>query len=290
MLKCGRFEIHTILTGHVRLDGGAMFGVVPKALWARKQDVDDQNRILLATRTLLAVDRTAKQVILVDTGCGSKWEPEAADRYGVRPDLTAIPGRLAMLGLSEADVTDIIVTHLHFDHNGGVADWLDQEAGSTRLHYPRARHWIHETQWEHAHAPTLKDRASYFPQDFAALEAPGAPLIQVTGDPPRPTLEGIRWFLSQGHTRALLLPIFEGAPRSIFFAGDMIPTSAHLPPPWVMAYDLFPLTTIEEKLEIYRRARKEGLLLAFAHDPALAGVELEPTSEKPIIARVLDLG
>lgn len=284
MLKVGEFEIHSVVTGTMRLDGGAMFGVVPKVLWSRKQDIDDQNRILLATRTLLAINRRAGAIILTDTGTGSKWPVDEADRYGIMPDPAAIARKLAAEGLSPDRVTDVIVTHLHFDHNGGVTEYADESRKSTRLCFPRARHWMHRRQWDHAHRPTLKDRASFLKRDFEALEDMKA-LTFVDDDDPRTPCEGVSWFVSDGHTRAQLLPVFHGEGGPLAFTGDVIPTLAHLPPPWVMAYDLYPLTTIDEKLRLYDRCRAEGLKLAFPHDPALAAVELMSGVDKPIVAR-----
>ncbi|GMU36959.1 MAG: MBL fold metallo-hydrolase [Phycisphaerae bacterium] len=288
MLRIGDFEIHSVLNGTMRLDGGAMFGVVPKVLWQRKQDVDDLNRILLATRTLLALNRRVGAVILVDTGTGSKWPADEADRYGITPSPAAVDDRLRDLGLQAVDVTDVVVTHLHFDHNGGVTDWADAEKSHTRLHYPKARHWMHRRHWEHAHRPTLKDRASFLARDYAALEAPGT-LTFVEREEDRGPCEGVSWFVSDGHTRAQLLPVFHGDGGPLVFTGDVVPTAAHLPVPWVMAYDLEPLVTMREKEAIYARCRREGLKLAFPHDPHVAGVELEPAADKPIIARTLEL-
>lgn len=288
MLRCGRFEIHSIVTGFIRLDGGAMFGVVPKALWARNQDVDDQNRILLATRTLLAIDPVRDQIILADTGTGTKWGAKGAERYGVDSRPHAIAEKLASLGRREADVTDVIVTHLHFDHNGGLTDWTDDSRQTTRLRYPQARHWIHRDHWAHALHPTLKDRASFFREDFEALTEAEV-LRWVEGPCPKAPFEGMEWFLTHGHTPAQLTPFFRGPEGSLLMTGDAIPTSAHLPLPWVMAYDLHPLTTIEEKERILKLSREENVALAFPHDPRVAAVELEPRSDKPVIAHALDL-
>ncbi|MCC7292165.1 MAG: MBL fold metallo-hydrolase [Phycisphaerales bacterium] len=303
MLKVGDFEIHSIVNGTMRLDGGAMFGVVPKVLWQRKCDVDDLNRILLATRTLLAINRRAGKVLLTDTGTGSKWPAEEAQRYGIAPDPQAMTRALAGLGLSDADVTDVIVTHLHFDHNGGATAWADEAKSSTVLRWPGARHWMHQRHWTYAHDPTPKDRASFLRRDIEAFESPGALTLVSAGEvragmgktDARRTAacdapcQGIEWFVSNGHTRAQLLPIFHGEGGPLLFTGDVIPTAAHLPVAWVMAYDLEPLVTMEEKESIYARCRGEGLKLAFPHDPHIPGVELEANADKPIIAQTLDL-
>lgn len=287
MLRIGPFELHSVVTGTIRLDGGAMFGVVPKVLWQDCTDVDEQNRILLATRTLLAVDRASRRVVLCDTGCGSKWTPDQAQRYAVNVQPNAVENALSSMGLAADDVTDIVVTHLHFDHNGGLTDWFDEPGGRTVLRYPRARHWIHRRHWEHAQRPHVKDRASYFPHDFALLA--GSPLLSVVKgeSPPPPPFPGIEWYVSHGHTPYHLHPVFRGDDRSILFIGDLAPTIAHLRLAWVMAYDVRPMTTIDEKQAIYRRCLEEGMQIAFAHDPRTGGVEIDGTVERPVVAREL---
>ncbi len=288
MLVIGPYEIRSIVTGTFRLDGGAMYGVVPKTLWSKGAEPDDQNRISLATRTLLAVDRRAGRIIVTDTGCGTKWSPEDAERFAIQTDADAVRRALRDLGAVEDDVTDVFVTHLHFDHNGGLTDWVDEPGGATRLRYPKARHWLHQKQWDHTHDPTPRDRASYLSEDFEELA--GAKVLQmVDSEHPPPPFEGVKWFLSQGHTPFQLLPIFVGDDARLVFTGDVVPTVGHLRPPWVMAYDLYPLTTIAEKQWLYERAIGGGWLLAFPHDPKISGVALEGSVDRPIVARTLDL-
>ncbi len=288
MLLMGPFELHSVVTGTIRLDGGAMFGVVPKVLWQDCTDVDDLNRILLFTRTLLAVDRTNRRIVLCDTGCGSKWAVDQAQRYAVTVQPRAIDDALAALGFQSDDVTDVVVTHLHFDHNGGLTDWFDEPGGRTVLRYPRAKHWIHRKHWEHGQRPHVKDRASFFPQDFAVLADAGV-LSMIEGDAPPPPFEGLEWFLSHGHTPYHLHPVFRGDERNLLFIGDLAPTIAHLRLAWVMAYDARPMTTIDEKQAIYRRCLEQGMLIAFAHDPRTGGVEIDGTVDRPVVARELAL-
>lgn len=288
MLTIGRHEIRSVVTGTFRLDGGAMYGIVPKTLWSKGAEPDDQNRIPLATRTLLAVDRQAGRIILTDTGCGTKWSPENAERFAIRHDGQAVTRALHAVGATENDVTDVFVTHLHFDHNGGLTDWADQPGGATTPRYPKARHWLHRKQWDHAHDPTPKDRASYLPEDFEAIAEAGL-FHFVDGDAPPSPLEGVEWFLSHGHTPYQLLPVFVGDGVRLVFTGDVVPTVGHLRPPWVMAYDLYPLTTIAEKQWLYERAIRDGWLLAFPHDPKLGGVALDGVIDRPVVARTLDL-
>lgn len=289
MITIAGFDILSVQTGTFRLDGGAMFGVVPKVLWAPREDVDDHNRILLATRTLLAVAHDRKHVILVDTGTGTKWEDKAAQRFAIRNDASAIAAVLdADFGLTLCDVTDVVVTHLHFDHNGGLTEWVDEPGGQTQPCFPGARHWIHRRHWDHVQNPTDKDRASFLSRDYEQLERLRL-LHFVDGDEPESPWEGIRWFVSEGHTPAQLLPIFEDDRSALMFTGDVFPTSSHLRPPWVMAYDNEPLKTLAEKKRILGWCREHGLRLAFPHDHRLAAAELDFANDRPLVACPLDL-
>lgn len=288
MLRWGRFEICSVVNGTFRLDGGAMFGVVPRTLWQSTTDADEENRILLGARSLLAVDRATGRVIVVDTGCGTKWSPKQAERFAIQHDPSAIELALKALGMTRTDVTDVVVTHLHFDHNGGLTDWYDDPDGPTVLCFPKARHWIHRRHWDHAQAPNPKDRASFIAADFAAL--PDADVLHfIEGDGPAPTIDGVAWFVSHGHTPYHLHPVFEGDMADLLFVGDLVPTVAHLRLPWVMAYDLQPVQTIREREEIYGHCLRGEMALAFAHDPKIGGVTLSGTTERPIVTEVLPL-
>jgi glyoxylase-like metal-dependent hydrolase (beta-lactamase superfamily II) len=283
MIRVGRFELYSVVTGTFRLDGGAMFGVVPRVLWSNVTEPDELNRIQLTTRTLVALDRNEPRLILVDTGCGTKWEPFRAERFAIRHDAEAIDRFLKEMGLGRGDVTDVVVTHLHFDHNGGLTDWLDKPGGKTILRYPQARHWIHVDHLAYVHRGAHpRDRASFLPQDFEALDE-AATLRMLEGDSPKPTIDSVEWFVSHGHTPYQLLPLFIGDEASLMFVGDVVPTSHHLAPAWVMAYDMQPGATVDEKLLIYGRCVHNGLMLAFPHDPALGAVSLGGSTDKPKI-------
>jgi glyoxylase-like metal-dependent hydrolase (beta-lactamase superfamily II) len=289
MLKMGCYELSSLQTGTLRLDGGAMFGVVPRVMWASHEDIDGDNRILLATRTLLVVSEDRRTVMLVDTGTGRKWESGEADRFAISGDDEAIELALSeRYSLTVADVTDVIVTHLHFDHNGGLTDWTDNGRSSTQLRFPKANHWVHRRQWEHAHEATPKDRASFLVRDFVALEGSDR-LRLVEGDEPDAPWDGVEFFVSDGHTPGQLLPIFSDGNRELIFAGDVIPTSSHLRLAWVMAYDLEPVKTIEEKSRLLERCRERGSYLAFPHDHRLGGGEIDFAVNKPFVSKPLDL-
>lgn len=271
MLKIGEFEIYSIVTGTIALDGGAMYGVVPKVLWSRLEKVDELNRITIAMRTLFAVNKRAGRVILVDSGAGDKWPQEELERYDIINHFNAIFDALHRLSISPEDVTDVILTHLHFDHVGGFS-YLD-ENGKPCPTFPNARHWIHEDHWKHANNPTERDRASFLSRDMAFLQSFDL-LHFVTGKQPDSTIEGIKWFVSNGHTPFMLLPIFQGAAFDLLFSGDLIPNANQLNPAWSMSYDLFPLTVLEERKKILKRCIETGMRLAFPHDMKMAGAAI----------------
>jgi glyoxylase-like metal-dependent hydrolase (beta-lactamase superfamily II) len=286
MLTGGRYEVQSIVTGTFRLDGGAMFGVVPKVLWSKASPPDEENRISLATRTLLAVDKAAGRIIIADTGCGSKWRPEDARRFAIEHDGAAITRALRSLGASEDDVTDVVVTHLHFDHNGGITDWADESRQRAEPRYRNAKHWIHQKQWDHANHPTPKDRASFMTEDYQAIE--DARLFHfVEGEDPPAPFEDYDWFISKGHTPYQLLPMVAWDGRIVVFTGDAIPTSAHLRTPWVMAYDLYPLTTIAEKEVMLKMAIEHEALLAFPHDPQIGIASIGGSIDRPVIKEII---
>ncbi|NNE07227.1 MAG: MBL fold metallo-hydrolase [Gemmatimonadetes bacterium] len=272
-IRAGQYTIASVVTGWARLDGGAMFGVVPKVLWAKGEDCDDSNRILLATRTLIAAADDGSRVVLVDTGVGSKWLPEDAERYAVEHREGSIRKALHALGRSQGDVTDVIATHLHFDHAGGMTRFRDETRADLALVFPGATHWVHRRHWDHALSPTLRDRASFFPHDFKLLEDSGH-LEFVEGDDPACPIPGVEWSLSHGHTPYQLLPLFEDEASPLFFTGDLVPTASHLPPAWVMAYDLYPLKTLNERLALYERVSARNLRIAFPHDRRMGGARL----------------
>ena len=289
MIKIGDFELVSVVNGTIRLDGGAMFGVVPKALWQNICDVDDENRIPLATRTLLAVNRKEKRVFLVDTGCGTKWAPDKAARYAIEYDAQAIPKALDKLGLTIEAVTDVVISHLHFDHNGGLTEWVDDPDGPTQLRYANARHWVHREHWQHARRPHIKDRASFLPADFDALDDAGVlGFVEGDGQVDGP-LAGLSWLVTHGHTPWQLHPVFSGCDGGLVFAGDIIPTVAHLRVGWVMAYDVEPLATIAEKERMCRQAIEEKCMLAFPHDPKVGAVLIDGEAQRPIVSCAIDI-
>lgn len=288
MIRIGPYEICSIETGRFRLDGGSMFGVVPRVVWEPAAPADDKHRIRLSARSLLAIDRDADRAILVDTGVGDKWNAAERDRFGFEIRDDAVDGALAERGLSRDAITDIVVTHLHFDHNGGLTSWKDAPGGDLVPRFPNARHWIHERQLDHARQPNEKDRASFYPRDFEPI-AERSLFEIVSGDATKSPFPCIDWFISEGHTPAQLLPRFDDGSQRLLFVGDVIPTFVHLPIAWVMAFDLEPLKTMREKADILRQCAEVGLLLASVHDPDAPAAEIDTAGRRPKVRKPITL-
>jgi len=285
MLKISDFELYSIVTGTIALDGGAMYGVVPKVLWSKVEEVDELNRVRIAMRTLLAINKKTGCVMVIDGGAGDKWPQNELDRYAIENRPHAISDALKRLSVSKESVTDVILTHLHFDHVGGFS--YSNERGETLPTFPCARHWIHEGHWRHANAPTERDRASFLKRDLAFLHTSNL-LRFVTGDNPEPTLKGVEWFVSNGHTPYMLLPIFKGETFDLMFAGDLIPNANQLNPAWSMSYDLFPLTILSERKEVLKRCLETGMRLAFPHDMKMAGAAVRFDGRRYSVKEALD--
>ena len=287
-MEIGRYEIRSVETGRFRLDGGAMFGIVPRVLWSRVAEPDERNRISLSMRTLIVRDAKGGRVLLVDTGAGDKWDAVERDRFAFEVGPDALGTALSEMGLCHDDVTDILITHLHFDHNGGLTRWADE--GRERLVpcFRRARVWVHRRHWEHALHPSDRDRGSFLSRDFAAIDETGL-LHWIEGDPPQSPFDELTLHLVHGHTPAQLLPWFAADGRELLYAGDLFPTFAHLPVPWVMAYDVEPLKTVLEKRHILECCTERGLVLASVHDPRVACAGILQDRGRPLLGERFEL-
>jgi glyoxylase-like metal-dependent hydrolase (beta-lactamase superfamily II) len=258
----------TSLTGNSqKLDGGAMFGNAPKALWQRWMTPDEQNRIDLGCRALLVQEEGRN--ILVETGIGAFFSPELKDRFGVQEDRHVLLDSLAELGLSDADIDIVLLTHLHFDHAGGLlAAW---EAGQpARLLFPHAQFVTGKRQWQRACQPHARDRASYIPELLSLLESSGRLIL--LEDSERCPLLGPDWRLhwSDGHTPGLLLPELSMPGGPVLFPSDLIPGAPWVHLPITMGYDRFPEGLIEEKQALLADLFERGGRLVFTHDPQIA--------------------
>lgn len=267
MLRLGRFELHALEDGSFALDGGAMFGIVPKPLWERQLPADERNRVRLALRCLLVIDGPRR--ILIDDGMGDKWTEKQLGIYGLDRERSSLDRELARVGVAREEVTDVVLTHLHFDHAGGTT--RRGPTGALELSFPNATHHLQTRNWRWAQAPTDKDAGSYLAENFDLLERSGR-LHLLDGE--TELFPGLRLLLSEGHTVALQLPRIEDDSESLIYCADLIPTAAHLRPSWVMGYDLFPVTSIDEKKALLARAERDRSILFFEHEPRFAACRL----------------
>jgi len=258
-ISLGQIKIHSLRNGYFYLDGGAMFGVVPKTLWEKKCPADEQNRIRLGLNSILII--TGKSLILVETGIGSDLEQKFFDYYSVERDPGLLPS-LQKLGYQAEDINFVINTHLHFDHCGG--NTYKNEKGEDVPTFPNARYIIQKGEWKYALNPAERDKQSYLAQNFLPLEKFG--LLQFVDGNEKIT-EGVEVVLVPGHTSRHQCVKIHSEGKVLFFLGDLVPTSAHIGLSYVMSYDLFPLETMENKKRIFEQAVDEDWILAFNHDP-----------------------
>lgn len=265
--QLGRWRIHGIQAGGQQLDGGAMFGVVPKVLWERRIAADARNRIPLGMRCLLVEHDDG--LVLIDTGSGNKETPKFHDIYGIEnagaAGRTWLEDGLRALGFAPEDVSLVINTHLHFDHAGGNT-WRTP-AGAIEAAFPNARYVVQAGEMHWATHTNERTAASYFGANWEAIVAAGR-FDLVTGEPEvRP---GIRLLRTPGHTPHHQSVLLTSGGEHAVFLGDVTPTAAHLPLPWIMGYDVEPLVTLESKRALLARAEAEGWLLIFEHDATTA--------------------
>lgn len=257
-MKLGNLEFHILNAGYVGLDGGAMFGVIPKPMWEQKIPADARNRIRLAMNCLL-ISAGGKR-ILVETGAGDKWTAKLQDIYGFEgPQITE---SLNKFGLHPEQIDIVVNTHLHFDHCGGNTKL---ESGKVVATFPNARYVVQRVEFEHAMKPTERDRASFYSENYAPLQAAGK-LSLLEGD--RAIAPGVELIRVPGHAADMQCVKLTGDGKTAFFFADLVPTTAHLPLAWIMGFDLYPLTTLESKKKWIGEAVKGEWLALFGHDTA----------------------
>jgi glyoxylase-like metal-dependent hydrolase (beta-lactamase superfamily II) len=273
--QVGRFRVHAIQAGGQKLDGGAMFGVVPKPLWERRIPADERNRIQLGMRCLLIEHDLG--LVLIDNGVGNKENAKFQGIYGVENEGTSAPGvtrledGLAALGHSPADIALVIDTHLHFDHAGGNTRRVGDKV---ELTFPKARYVVQKGEYEYATHTNERTAGSYFPHNFVPVAEAGR-FDFVEGE--RAIAPGLTLIPTPGHTPHHQGVLIDGGNDRAFFLADLAPTAAHLPLPWIMGYDVEPLRTLESRRAIYQRATAENWLMVFEHDATIPWGRLDVT-------------
>lgn len=245
------------------LDGGAMFGIVPRPLWQKTNPPDANNRIDMACRCLL-IEYADGTRALVDVGMGERWSEKERDIYAIREQDAALGHALAAHHTSPEQIDHVVLTHLHFDHAGGLRRLDDQ--GALVPTFPNATHWVQQRNWSWAHAPSARDGGSYRLEDFAFLAEADAPPLELV-DGVREILPGVEVLPHHGHTFGMQVVKITTKNHTVLFVADLIPTASHLRDPYVMGYDLQPLVTVEEKRALLYEASRHDWLLCFEHDP-----------------------
>ncbi len=261
-IDLGGLSLTPLLDAYFRLDGGAMFGVVPKPLWEKRAPADERNRISLASRPLLV--QGSSHTLLIDGGIGNKMSAKNVDIYAIDRSRNLSHG-LAACGLAFGDIEIALASHLHFDHVGGYT--TRAESGEIVPTFPNARYVVRTDEWEDATHPHERNRASYLQDDFVPLKTAGV-VEFVDGD--AEIVPGVRVRWSGGHARSHQVVMLESGGRTAVFTADMIPTIAHIDEPWIMGYDLYPMDTLAFKKAFLREAIDGEYLIFFEHDPTVA--------------------
>ena len=257
-------KLHIIETGYFKLDGGAMFGVVPKTLWSRTNPADSMNRIDLAARSLLIED--GNRLILIDAGMGNKQEDRFFRHFGLYGN-DSLDESIKKAGFARTDITDVFLTHLHFDHCGGAVRWNENKT-AYELSFPNARYWSNKQHWEWAVNPNEREKASFLSENMIPIQKSGQLCFIET---PKTSFAsdcglGFGVLFVNGHTEKQMIPHISYRGKTLVFMADLLPTAGHLPLPYIMGYDVRPLQTLEEKKRFLIRAADENFVLFMQHD------------------------
>jgi glyoxylase-like metal-dependent hydrolase (beta-lactamase superfamily II) len=270
-MKIGKYKLTLLNTGTFGLDGGAMFGIIPKPLWQKNTPADDKNRITLGARCLLLESDSKK--ILVETGIGDSWDEKFKVIYNVDFSENTLSQSLAGLGLKNEDITDVILTHLHFDHTGGSTKLENEKFIPS---FPNAKFYVQKEQFNWAENPNNRDKGSFIPHTFMPLVKDGV-LIFTEGNSHFD--DEIQFFKINGHTIAQQILKISDESNTYLFCADLIPTMHHIPIPYIMGYDIQPLETVKEKQKYLHLALEEGWKLIFGHDNFNACASIKMTEK-----------
>jgi methylmalonyl-CoA epimerase len=275
----GDLELITLADGFFALDGGSMFGTVPRVLWEKRLPPDDANRIPLSMRPLIV--RSDRHTMIIDAGCGDKWDAKSAQIYKLDRRYH-LDHALAEAGLSAADIDIVLASHLHWDHVGGFTKIGTNGAIVPR--FPNAKYIAHRAEWEDATHPHERSRASYLQQDFVPLKEAG---VLTLVDDGAEIIPGVKYRRSGGHTAHHQVVMIESGGRTAVFTADMYPTSVHAPDPWLMGYDLYPMDTLGFKRAFGPEAIERNYVLFFEHDPSMAAGYLREKDGKRFVERLI---
>jgi len=263
-------NLYSIETGNFKLDGGAMFGVVPKAIWKKTNPADDLNMIDMAARSLLI--ETTSSLILIDTGLGDKQDEKFFSHYH-RWGEYSIDDSIKKAGFSSGDITDVFFTHLHFDHCGGA---IIRKGNRLIPRFKNANFWVNKGHWEWANSPNSREKASFLPDNILPLKESGKLNFIDANEKPL----GFDILTVNGHTEKMMLPVLEFKSRTIVFVSDLIPTSGHVRVPFIMGYDTRPLQTLREKESFLEKAAKDKFLLFLQHDVKNEIIDIKKENNK----------
>ena len=266
-MKFGDYRVEVIPDCEFRLDGGAMFGVVPRNLWARVHPPDDQNRIRMNMNCLF-IEADGER-ILIDTGIGEKWNEKHRAMYGINRTRSFDESLKAIAGVAATDITIVINTHLHFDHAGGNS--IRNDSGQVVPAFPNARYFISRAEYEHAESPHERDRASYFPENWQPMKESGQVELKAAE---YEVVPGLTMETHAGHNRSMQCARLAREGKTLFGFADLVPTRAHVPWAWVMGYDLYPVETVAAKKRLLPQAARENWTCLFYHDPEQAFGEI----------------
>ena len=259
-MKFGDYRVEIVPDCEFRLDGGAMFGVVPRNLWSKFCPPDDQNRIRMNMNCVFV--EAGKERVLIETGIGDKWSQKHRAMYGIDRKRSLGESVQAVAGVSREEITIVVNTHLHFDHAGGNTT-LD-ESGAAVPQFPHARYFVSEAEYEHAESPSERDKASYFPDNWRPLKESGQLELKPAKYEVAP---GLTMETYSGHNRSMQCWRLKQGGQTMFGFADLVPTRAHVPFAWVMGYDLYPVETVEAKKKLLPEAAREAWACLFYHDP-----------------------
>jgi len=288
-------KLYSVNAGYLKLDGGAMFGVVPKTIWSKTNPADEKNLCKLAMRSLLIEDEG--KLILIDTGMGDKQDAKFFSHYLVPEEDDTLEGSLAILGFLKEDITDVIFTHLHFDHCGGAIVRDNEKLVSA---FPNATFWSNKVHWDWAVNPNEREKASFLKENILPIEASGTlkyvdiDTTELTNNllatAPSTILKELSFRFANGHTKAMMLPQLKYKDRTIVFAADLLPTVGHIPLPYVMSYDMFPLTTLEERKSFFKEAVDNEYVLFLQHDAVYECCTLHQTEKGIRLKETFQIG